>query len=148
MQFVSMNPWNWLDQHNVLNLGTVGPDGPWSAAVYFARDGKRFIFLSARHSKHASNLAADPRCSATINGDARAWSNIRGVQLSGRVRRLDGAEAEASRGLYFLKFTDMLSKADETIQAALKRIDWYELVPDRMLFVDNSRGFGYREVVT
>lgn len=142
-----MNPWTWLDGHNVMNLATAGPEGPWSAAVYFARDDERLVFLSSARSRHASDLAADPRCAATVNGDAPDWAAIRGVQLAGRGRRLEGEETDAARAIYFGKFAAMLERADPPLLAALERIDWYELVPDRMLFIDNSRGLGHRETV-
>jgi hypothetical protein len=41
----------------------------------------------------------------------------------------------------------MMKNADRVIKEALERIDWYELVPERLLFIDNSRGFGHRDAV-
>lgn len=140
-----MSPWSWIDRYHVLSLATTGPDGPWCAAVYYARDGERLVFLSSARSRHARNLAADPRCAATINGDAPDWASIRGVQLCGRARRLEGDQAEAARAIYLERFSDVLARADDSVRAALERIDWFALSLERALFIDNSRGFGHRQ---
>ncbi len=142
-----MTPWEWLDQQNVMTLATTGPDGPWAAAVYFARDDRRLVFLSSARSRHAVDLSLDPRCAATVNGDAPDWSSIRGVQIAGRARQLDRDEADVARAAWFVRFADMMRAADPVLGAALERIDWFELVPERLLFIDNSKGLGYRENV-
>ncbi len=139
------DPWRWLDAQRVLSLATSGPAGPWSASVYFARDGRRLLFLSSSRSRHARDLAADPRCAATVSGDAGGWEGIRGIQLEGQARKLSGAEAEVARGVYRARFAELIDGAEPAIRAALERVDWFELVPGRMLFIDNSRGLGYRQ---
>ena len=142
-----MTPWEWLDTQNVMTLATVGPDGPWAAAVYFARDGRRLVFLSSARSRHAANIAADARCAAAVNGDAPDWPSIRGVQIAGLARRLDTEAAALARTAWFARFSVMMETADPSIREALQRVDWFELVPDRMLFIDNSKGLGHREPV-
>jgi hypothetical protein len=84
---VAEDPWRWLDAQRVLNLATTGPEGPWSASVYFARDGRRLLFLSSSRSRHARDLAADPRCAATISGDTRHPARGAGAKA---VRRGSG----------------------------------------------------------
>ncbi len=140
----AVDPWTWLDRQRVLNLATCGPQGPWSASVYFARDGMRLIFLSSSRSRHVRDLDADPRCAGTVSGDAGGWSDIRGIQLEGRAQRLHGDAATAARAIYRDRFEALIDSADAAVRAALERVDWFELVPDRMLFIDNSRGFGSR----
>ena len=50
-----------LGEHHVMTLASVGADGPWAAAVFYAHDDLRLYFLSAPTSRHAVNLAAEPR---------------------------------------------------------------------------------------
>ncbi len=38
-------------------------------------------------------------------------------------------------------------RAPALIRAALERIAWYELAPDRGYFIDNSKGFGHRDEI-
>ncbi len=142
-----MNPWDWLDKQHVMTIATTGSAGPWAAAVYFARDERRFLFVSSSRSRHALDLARDARCAATVNGDAPDWTSIRGVQIAGRARVLVGDAADAARAIYFRRFADMLDNADPEIRDALARIGYFELVPERMLFIDNSNGLGYRESI-
>ncbi len=49
----------YLDRHNVMTLATVGPQGPWAAAVFYVHDldvrgGLRLHFLSAPTSRHCA----------------------------------------------------------------------------------------------
>ncbi|MBK9596537.1 MAG: pyridoxamine 5'-phosphate oxidase family protein [Rhodocyclales bacterium] len=68
-----------------MTLASVGADGPWAAAVFYAHDDLRLYFLSAPTSRHARNLAHDARVAATIQRDYDDWPGIRGLQLAGTV---------------------------------------------------------------
>jgi hypothetical protein len=138
---------DYVERHNVMTLATSGPDGPWAAALFYASEGFRLIFLSAASTRHARNLAAQPRVAATIQEDYRDWQEIKGIQLEGDVRRLLGAEREAAIALYARKFPITGARASEPIARALARVDFYALSPVRLYFVDNSRGFGHRDQV-
>lgn len=135
----------YVERHNVLTLATAGPEGPWAAAVFYASEGLRFVFLSSATTRHARNVAANPRVAATIQEDYRDWAEIKGVQLEGEARRLDGDERQRAVALYARKFPVAGQDAPEPIARALERVDFYELVPLRLYFIDNSRGFGHRD---
>lgn len=130
-----------------MTLATAGPDGPWAAALFYASEGFRLIFLSAATTRHARNVAAHPRVSAAIQEDYRDWQEIKGVQLEGDVRRLEGDAREAAVALYARKFPIAGERAPEPIVRALARVEFYALVPARLYFIDNSRGFGHRDEV-
>jgi hypothetical protein len=138
----------YLAAHNVMSLATHGPEGPWSAAVFYASEGFTLYFVSAASTRHGKNLEADPRVAATIQEDYSDWRAIKGLQIEGRVERV--AEADKSRvaKLYSDKFpATRPDRAPPEIAAALARIGWYRLVPSRVLFIDNARGLGHREEV-
>lgn len=80
----------YLAGHNVMTLATHGPMGLWAAAVFYVNDGWQLYFLSAGHTRHATNLAASPRVAATIQEDYADWEAIKGIQLEGTVRLLEG----------------------------------------------------------
>ena len=86
--------------HHVMTLATNGPQGVWAAAVFYAHDGFRFVFLSAGHTRHARNIAATPEVAATIQSDYDDWTAIKGIQLEGTVEQLDGARRSAALALY------------------------------------------------
>lgn len=136
----------YLRQHHVMTLATHGPLGLWAAAVFYAADGFQLTFLSAGHTRHAQNIAASPRVSATIQEDYTDWAAIQGIQLEGTARLLAGAERTAALRLYADKF-QFLKRPISVVEAALKGVNWYVLSPDRLYFVDNSRGFGHRDEI-
>lgn len=139
----------FLDSHNVMTLATQGEDGPWGAAVFYAWTGSEFVFLSAPHTRHAEQLARDPRCAATIQDDTADWKAVKGIQVEGRVERLEGKAATRARSAYGVKFPIALpgGTVPLAIAEALSRVAWYRLVPLRMYFIDNAKGFGQREVI-
>ncbi len=140
---------DYLAGHHVMTLATNGADGPWAAAVFYAGDGCSLIFLSSPSSRHCRNLALDARCAATIQEDYRDWARIKGIQLEGRVRELHGEEASLARRLYGEKFpiVGRLTDAPAPIVEALARVRWFRLVPERLHFIDNSKGFGHRDEI-
>ena len=86
----------YLQQHTVMTLATSGPNGPWAAAVFYASDGFDLYFLSAGHTRHATDLARDPHVAATIQENYLDWPEIKGIQLEGVVVQLIGEERSAA----------------------------------------------------
>ena len=138
---------DYLAGHNVMTLATQGPDGPWAAAVFYAVDGDSLIFLSSPATRHARNFEHDRRCAATIQDDTADWKAVKGIQLEGSVELLEADAAREARARYAEKFPLVapLVAVPPSIAEALARISWYRLIPTRMYFVDNSRGFGHRD---
>lgn len=137
----------YLREHHVMTLATLGADGPWAAAVFYAHVGVALFFLSAPTTRHARNLARDARCAATIQDDVADWQAVRGVQLEGRAQRLEGDDARAAQRLYGAKFPLIadLGRAPLAIAQAFDKVAWYRLDAERLYFIDNSRGFGHRD---
>jgi len=132
--------------HHVMTLATNGPLGLWAAAVFYAHDGFRFVFLSAGHTRHAQNLAVVPDVAATIQAEYDNWAAIKGIQLEGTVEQLHGARQATAMALYATRF-DFLAQPVAAIERAMARVNWYELRPRRVYFVDNARGFGHRDEI-
>jgi hypothetical protein len=148
MQLVLPRPAaDYLAAHHVMTLATQGAEGPWAAAVFYASDGCSLIFLSSPNSRHCRNLALDDRCAATIQEDYSDWPQIKGIQMEGRVRELKGEEESQARRLYAAKFPMVGAAANipSPIVKALAKVRWFRLVAERGYFIDNSRGFGYRD---
>jgi hypothetical protein len=139
----------YLRAHHVMTLATHDRAGPWAAAVFYASEGFTLYFLSSPKSRHGRQLAANPAAAAAVQEDYADWPQIKGVQLEGSVRALRGSEADRARRLYGEKFPVIrrLAGAPAAIAAALNKVRWYELVPERLYFVDNSVGFGHRDEV-
>ncbi len=142
-----------LEAHTTATLATVGEDGPWAATVFFASDpALNLYFVSDHRTRHGRDIAAHPRVAIAINADCRAWAEIRGLQITGRVEMLDGSERAAGFERYLAKFHDLrplleapISADEETIAKRLRAADLYRLRPDWIRLIDNSRGFGYKQ---
>lgn len=139
---------DYLSSHNVLTLGTVGVDGPWSAAVFYVNRRFTFYFLSAATTRHAANIAENPSVAGTVHEDYSDWTKIKGVQLEGRAAVIHGRERAAAMALYASKFAFAGRQAPGEIVAALKRVQWYRLEPERLYMIDNSIGFGHRDEIS
>lgn len=137
----------YVASHHVMTLATHGPLGLWAAAVFYAHEDFRLVFLSARHTRHAQNMTASPHVAATIQDDYAEWQAIQGIQLEGKVRLLSGRERLTAAGMYAGRFR-FLASPTAVVEAALQRISWYSLEPERLYFVDNTQGFGHRDEIT
>lgn len=140
---------DYLRAHHTVTLASQGEEGVWAAAVFYVNDGLRLYFLSAPGTRHSRNIAADSRIAVTIQEDCADWPQIKGIQAEGRVQEIAGDEERRARELYGAKFpvVGKLAQAPAAIVKALAKVRWYRFEPARMYFIDNSVGFGHREVV-
>ncbi len=136
---------DYLQSHQVMTLATSGQDGVWAAAVFYASQQFDCYFLSAGHTRHATHLAQTGRAAATIQEDYVQWREIKGIQMEGPVHQLQAEERQTAIELYLAKYPYIKDEAQLT--AALQKVNWYRLHPERLYFVDNSEGFGHRDRV-
>ena len=133
----------YLHEHHVMTLATNGPQGIWAAALFYASRDFALIFLSAAHTRHAQNIAVSSQVSATIQENYEKWEEIKGIQLEGKVHQLIGEARESAITHYMTKFP-FISHADSSMKMALTKANWYQLTPDKLYFIDNSKGLGHR----
>lgn len=137
---------DYLATHQVMTLAVISGENVWAAAVFYVNQGFSLYFLSAGHTRHARYIAANPWVAATIQEDYGDWRDIKGIQLEGTVRQLEGAERDEAVALYRKKYPFIASAAG-AIAAALNRVNWYRINPAKLYFIDNSKGFGHREEI-
>ncbi len=136
----------YLREHQVMTLATMGPLGLWAAAVFYVSDGFDLYFLSAGHTRHSQNIAANPQVAATIQEDYADWQDIQGIQLEGQVVELTGEAREVAVARYKARYP-FVATAESEIASALARVNWYRLRPERLYFIDNSKGLGHRDEI-
>ena len=136
----------YLQEHQVMTLATEGPAGLWAAAVFYVNAGYDLYFLSAGHTRHAQNIAATNHAAGTIQEDYKDWPAIKGIQLSGSVTLLEGNERTEAIERYQQKYP-FIASADDRMQRALDRVNWYRLQPDTFYFIDNGLGLGHRDTI-
>lgn len=129
----------YLAAHNVMTLATAST---WAAAVFYASEGFTLYFVSSPKSRHAQDLARDPRAAAAIHEDYRDWRTIQGIQLSGSVEELEADARHAALACYARKFRFL--ENEPMLQQALGKAACYRLVADELHFIDNAAGFGAR----
>lgn len=77
-----------LARHHLMSVATLRPDGwPQATLVNYLADGLALYFLVAQDSQKRVNIAADPRVSIAIGGDADGPPQ--GLSLAGRVTQVD-----------------------------------------------------------
>ena len=140
----------FLDAHRVMSLATCGPRGPHAANVFYARDDFTLIWLSSPDSEHSRHLVALPRVATTIAAEYHDYADIKGVQIHGDAWRIDqGAERSRARGRLEQRF-DFLRRIEfgpPELHEAYENAEFYRLEPSRIVLIDNSRGFGFKEVL-
>ncbi len=137
----------YLNRHNVLCLATSEAQQPWVAPVFYAVWQKSLVFLSASHTRHCRNLQKNPLASGSIQEDYSDWKDIKGIQLEGKVMQLESSDAVSALECYSAKFAITGPDAPVEITKALHKVSWFQLLPQRMYYIDNSRGFGNRDEI-
>ena len=142
----------YLAERHSLTLATNGPDGPWAAGLYFACDGLTLYFLSDPGSRHCQDIAANPRVAAAIHEDYKDWREIRGIQLEGTAEPVVGAAGLARAWeVYLAKFPFVRQfRAGDALEIMGRavRARFYRIVPSRVFYLDNRKGFSHRDELT
>ena len=134
-----------LDQHRILSLATLRPDGwPQATTVGYASEGLTLYFLCGAESQKAHNLARDPRVSLTIDHDTNDPMAITGLSMAAFATPVsDPAEIE--------KFIVMLKKKYPEYMAMpqpdLKLIRIFRLTPKVISVLDYTKGFAHTDLV-
>jgi uncharacterized protein YhbP (UPF0306 family) len=140
----------YMDSFAAMTLACSLDNKPWTAAVYYARQGLDLIFFSSPTSRH-STISQNSRAAATIHGDYREWREIKGLQMEGRIESVTTAQAKARAISTYLKrhpfvsefFSEPLSISAEVAKKMFK-VQLYLFRPDTILYIDNAIRFGTR----
>jgi uncharacterized protein YhbP (UPF0306 family) len=135
-----------LRQHTVLTLATCGKAGPHAVSLMYANEGFDIYWLSDPKAQHSQHLESNPSAAVTIAAQYDDFRQIRGLQMDGSgCRATDGAKAGfgllAGRYPFLKQFT--IGKLARHLGAAAV----YMFRPAQMTLIDNSRGFGFKQVL-
>ncbi len=136
----------FLQAHNTLTLATVGPDGrPHACALFYATDDALTLyFLSDPNTAHARHIGSGAAVAATIEANNQDWRSIRGVQLHGFARPCNPGEEERKASAVYAARFPFIGRA-ESLAGPLARARYYQITPSWIRFIDNTRGFGFKE---
>ena len=140
----------FLEAHHVMTLATVGDAGAHAASLMYARAGFTLQWTSDPQSRHSQHLERDARVTATVAPDYADFRVIRGLQIAGRARRLDGSAAEEARAALVARYAFLaeIASGPPKLRAAFETAAFYAVVPERITLIDNARGFGHKETLT
>jgi uncharacterized protein len=141
----------FLEAHHVMTLTTVADGAPHAASLMYAREGFTLYWTSDPATRHSRELEANPRIAATIAPDYSDFRTIRGLQIAGHAERLS-AEPDVKRARARMQaryaFLAELAQGPEALRAAYAKAGFYELRPERIILIDNTRSFGDKETLT
>jgi uncharacterized protein YhbP (UPF0306 family) len=106
-----------LDEAKYLSLATVSTDElPWSAVLQYAWLPRplRFLFGSAIHSRHSTDIATRPLVSGSLFVAGGELMAVDGAQFTGTCRELSTAEVELHHATFY----------DAVLPDAKDRAEW------------------------
>ncbi|MBW1787604.1 MAG: pyridoxamine 5'-phosphate oxidase family protein [Deltaproteobacteria bacterium] len=143
-----------IDNQAVMTLATAEDGAAWAAPVYFVFRKSGFYFLSDPEARHIRESLEGGKAAASIHAPAATWQEIRGVQMSGTIRREKSPmEAAAAIAAYLKKFpfTREFFKPGEIpdLEAFGNRfrVRLYRFTPSLIYYLDNQIRFGFREEI-
>ena len=143
-----------IRSHHVMTLATASERGAWSTPVYYYYADHHFFFFSSRNSRHIKEAGEEIKSAVSIFHDpgdsfVTGFEQIQGVQMSGTIKSGTGhPRALQTTIAYIRKFGLNIKGPDplDVIQSAF-HASLYCFVPDRVFFIDNSKGLGNRQEV-
>lgn len=125
---------NFIKQHHIFTLATVSKDGPWCCTCFYSfnEEDMSLIFLTDDHTRHATEMLANPTVAGTIALETKIIGKIRGIQLTGKIILMQGHELSKAKQHYLLKFPFAL----------LTKTQVWKLKIDHIKMTDNRLGFG------
>jgi nitroimidazol reductase NimA-like FMN-containing flavoprotein (pyridoxamine 5'-phosphate oxidase superfamily) len=136
-----------LDEHRILSLATLRPDGwPQATTVGYVNDGMAIYFMCGRDSQKARNLAQDDRVSLTIDHDTTDPMAIRGLSMAARAVPV-ADEAVLRRAMLELLPKKYPEYGPMMSEASLAGMMAFRLVPQVISVLDYTKGFGHADLV-
>jgi nitroimidazol reductase NimA-like FMN-containing flavoprotein (pyridoxamine 5'-phosphate oxidase superfamily) len=135
-----------LDQHRLMGLATVRPDGwPQATMVSFANEDILVYFLISRQSQKFANIERDDRVSLVVGRDFEDPSEIMALSIAARASEVrDPKQRDRAVGL-LLDRHPALRKLEppQAEHSAVMRAN-----PEIITILDYSRGFGHADLLT
>ena len=122
-----------LDQHRILTIATLRPDGwPQATTVVYANEGLTIYFVCDPGSQKATNLARDDRVSLTIDHETPQVTEITGLSMAAHARPVvDPAEASKALRMLRVKYPGADARGRQATVISV---------------LDYSKGFGHTQI--
>ena len=141
-----------IQGESTLTIATAGESGPWSAPVYFVCVNGSFYFFSSPQSRHIRQAVDSGKTAASLFHPADSWQAIRGIQMAGKVERVDSMALSIKViAMYLKRFTFAREFFPDNptpdLEAFFSRFKarLYAFTPTAVYYIDNRFGFGARQ---
>ena len=142
-------------EQNTLTLATACGDTAWAAPVYYVFVKSTFYFLSGPNSRHITEALGNDQASAAVHAAASTWKEIKGLQMTGRIRAVKpGLEAARVLRAYLKKYPFTIDFFKDNVPLDLNTfaerfgVKLYGFSPSLVYYLDNQIRFAFREEVT
>ncbi len=126
----------FIHEHHVFTMAVSRDNHAWCATCFYVYIPERnlFIFTSDDDTKHILDMTDTGNffAAGAIALETKMIGKIRGIQFTGKVRKLAGEEKKAGKKQYLAKFP----------VAQFTRLTLWGLEPDLIKMTDNRLGFG------
>lgn len=103
----------FLTENKLMQLATVGENGPWICNVYFVADEENNLYwTSARNRQHSKEILSNPKVAATVVHDAE---HKQAVQIAGEAFEVPLNDIERVIELHGSKFGHKPSRLQEVL---------------------------------
>jgi uncharacterized protein YhbP (UPF0306 family) len=118
----------YMAKGKIMQLATVGDNGPWICTVNYANDADGNIYwMSMRRTRHSVEVEQNTRAAVAIVLDPERKM---GLQLTGRASRVDDDNLEQVHNLYSAKYGGKPERLAEARSASLDVRTYYVFRPD------------------
>ncbi len=124
----------FIAQHHVLSLATVIDNKPYTSNCFYVYlpDENAFLFTSDPETTHGGHMQSNNNVGLNIFLETNAVGKIQGLQITGKVKALEGVEEKKAKISYLKEYPF----------AVLKLETMWKVNPNFMKFTDNRLGFG------
>ncbi len=140
----------FLGEWHVLSLATADEDGPHAANLFYACDDLVLVWVSAPDARHSRAIERSPHVAATVAPDYDDFPAVKGVQIEGTARQMgDLRERQAAFAVLESRYPFLAQRAGlpDAVRDAYAQAAVYRLEPSRIVLIDNTQGFGHKEVL-
>jgi len=143
----------FLQTRNTMTLATCDRNRPWATSVFYCHDADLNLYcISDPKTRHSQDIELNGLVSVTVNEDVPDWGGIQGLQIDGRGSLVSADDRPRVEKIYLDKFLDLKSLFQAArdgdglkIYQRFQKSAFYCVTPKWIRFIDNSRGFGFKE---
>jgi len=144
---------DYINAHDTLTLASTYKGHAWVTPLFYQIDSDlRLYFISDPATRHIQNALKNPAVAVSIFDQKQAWQAIQGVQMDGHLAVVSDDNRRHVETLYCKKFPFIKNMLEAPVSDNAKQVkerylasNFYVVTPDFVRFIDNKRGFGFKE---